>query len=129
MEGAMEWWRIADILKPAAGAENDRREERVRAQFWRTLKRAARQVPFADELVAAYFCALDERTPARVRATLLAALAYFVMPLDVVPDFMVGLGFTDDVAVLAAALAAIREHITPAHRHAARQALGKGVEA
>ena len=115
--------RIDDILKPAGKAEQAAREQRVRDQFWRTLRRAARQVPFMDEVAAGYFAALDPKTPMRVRGTLIAALAYFVMPVDMIPDFIVGLGFTDDVAVLTAAMAAIRGHIKPRHRTAARKAL------
>ena len=91
--------RIGEVLKPVDADETGRREKRVRLEFWRTAKRAARHVPFMDELVAAYYCALDPKTPFRVRGTLLAALAYFVLPLDFIPDFLVGFGFTDDVAV------------------------------
>lgn len=119
----MEDVKIGEILEPVGPGENREREERVRAKFWRTVKKAARQVPFMEELVAGYYCALDNDTPPKVRGILLAALAYFVLPLDVVPDFLLGFGFTDDVAVLAAALNAVRRHITPAHRIAARQAL------
>ena len=88
----MKTSRIDDILKPAGEAEHAARERRVRDQFWRTLRRAARQVPFMDEVAAGYFAALDPKTPMRVRGTLIAALAYFVMPADVIPDFIVGLG-------------------------------------
>jgi uncharacterized membrane protein YkvA (DUF1232 family) len=73
--------------------------------------------------VAAYYCALDPATPTRVRATLLAALAYFVMPVDAIPDVLVGIGFSDDATVLLAAIAVVRAHITPGHRDAARRAL------
>ncbi|MFZ1681668.1 MAG: YkvA family protein [Rhizobiaceae bacterium] len=97
----------------------------VKRDFWRTVKRAARQVPFMDEVVAAYYCAFDSATPATARAMLLGALAYFVMPFDVVPDLIVAVGFTDDVAVLTLALATLRRHITPAHREAARKALAE----
>ncbi|WP_295810793.1 YkvA family protein [uncultured Nitratireductor sp.] len=117
--------KIGEILEPVGAGENQRRAERVRAKFWRTMKKAARQVPFMDELVAGYYCALDDDTPPKVRGILLAALAYFILPLDVVPDFLLGLGFTDDVAVLAAALNAVRRHITPAHRLAAKRALAE----
>jgi uncharacterized membrane protein YkvA (DUF1232 family) len=109
-----------EILGPEDEAT---RSERVRAKFWSTLKKAARQIPFVDELVAAYYCAFDPETPARVRATLLAAFAYFVLPLDVIPDLLTGVGFTDDVTVLLGAIAMVRAHITDAHRAAARQAL------
>ena len=119
----MDEVKIGEILAPVDETEQARREERVRAKLWRTARRAARQVPFMDEVVAGYFCALDPNTPMKVRGVLLAALAYFVLPLDSIPDFLLGFGFTDDVAVLTAALAAIRSHITQAHRDAARSAL------
>jgi uncharacterized membrane protein YkvA (DUF1232 family) len=119
----MDKARIDEILTPDDLARTGEREERVRAQFWRTVRRAARQVPFMEDVVAAYYCALDTRTPTRVRGVLLAALAYFVLPTDFIPDFIFGLGFTDDVAVLTAAITALRSHITPAHRAAAREAL------
>lgn len=119
----MKETEIDEILTPADERETSRRETRVRLEFWRTAKRAARQIPFMDEVVAAYYCALDPKTPFRVRGTLLAALAYFVLPLDVVPDFLVGFGFTDDLAVLTAAITSIRSHIKPAHRKAAAKAL------
>lgn len=115
--------KIGEILAPVDDRENRRREERVRRRFWATAKKAARQIPFMEDVVAGYYCALDPRTPTRVRGILLAALAYFVLPFDFIPDFLVGLGFTDDIGVLMAALAAIRSNITPAHRLAARRAL------
>jgi uncharacterized membrane protein YkvA (DUF1232 family) len=91
--------------------------------FWRTVRRAARQVPFMEEVVAAYYCALDGQTPLPAKAILLGALAYFVLPADSIPDLLLGFGFTDDVAVLTAAISAVRANMTPAHRLAARQAL------
>ncbi|WEX09849.1 YkvA family protein [Chelativorans sp. AA-79] len=115
--------KIGEILAPVRPEENSRREKAVKRRFWRTVKKAARQVPFMEDVVAGYYCALDSNTPTRVRGVLIAALFYFVLPLDVVPDFLAVFGFTDDVAVLAAALSAIRAHITPAHRLAARRAL------
>lgn len=110
-----------EILGPE---DETRRSERVKSRFWSTLCKAARQIPFAEELVAAYYCALDPTTPARVRATLLAALAYFVLPFDAIPDILVGVGFTDDATVLLATIAVVRAHIRPDHRLAARDALG-----
>lgn len=98
-------------------------EGEVREKFWRTAKKAARHVPFMDEVVAAYYCALDRKTPLRAKAVLLAALGYFVLPADAIPDIVLGLGFTDDMAVLTAAIAAVKSNITSAHRLAARQSL------
>lgn len=115
--------KIGEILRSADEAGQKDQEGRVRDRFWDTLRRAARHVPFIEDLVASYYCAMDPATPTRVRGTLLAALAYFVLPFDFVPDFIAILGFSDDIAVLAAAIAAIRSHLTPAHYAAAREAL------
>ena len=98
-------------------------EKEVRDGFWRTARKAARQVPFMDDVVAAYYCVLDRNTPLRAKGILIAALGYFVLPVDAIPDILLGFGFTDDIAVLSAAIAAVRAHITPAHKAAAREAL------
>ena len=120
---------IGEILGPESAESPGRmeaNERKVRARFWQTLRRAFRRIPFAQDLVAAYFCALDPSTPTRARAILLAALAYFVLPLDCIPDFLFGIGFTDDVAVLAAAIGVIRANLRDRHYDAAREALKSG---
>ena len=117
---------FGEILGPE---DEIKREERVKGGFFATLRKAARYIPFADELVSAYFCALDPQTPHHVRAMLLAALAYFVLPTDAVPDFLFGIGFGDDAAVLLATIAMVRTHISPIHRQAARNALAGEAEA
>ena len=94
-------------------------------QFWRKLRRNLARLPFAEDLVAAWFCVLDRDTPAYVRATLAGALAYFVLPADLVPDLLAGFGFTDDASVLAAAIAAVGRHLSPRHRAQARTALDR----
>ncbi|MBY0532331.1 MAG: DUF1232 domain-containing protein [Xanthobacteraceae bacterium] len=96
---------------------------RVRNEFWPKMKAVAAKIPFAEDALAAYYCTLDRDTPLRVRGTLLAALAYFVMPLDFLPDMLPALGFTDDAAVLMAAFQMISSHIKPEHRDAAKAAL------
>jgi uncharacterized membrane protein YkvA (DUF1232 family) len=112
--------KYGDILGPGDDAS---RAERVRSRFFATLRKAARAIPFAEDLVAAYYCALDPATPHRVRGILLAALAYFVLPFDAVPDILAGVGFADDMTILAAAISSVAAHIAPRHRAAAREAL------
>ena len=92
-------------------------------RFWTKLRRVLARIPFAEDLLAGYYCALDRDTPTRVRAVLLGAIAYFVLPADAVPDLFVGLGFTDDAAVIAAALTAVGRHLQPRHRSRARESL------
>jgi uncharacterized membrane protein YkvA (DUF1232 family) len=90
-----------------------RDEARFGAEFLGRLKRVAKRIPFAEDLLAAWICTRDPATPRRVRLTLLAALGYFVLPLDAIPDIMPFIGFTDDAAVIAAAFAAVAGSITP----------------
>jgi uncharacterized membrane protein YkvA (DUF1232 family) len=106
---------------PATVAKNERTVEQG---FWKKLLGLAGKLPFAEELAAAYFCAFDRNTPGKVRAMLMAALAYFVLPFDAIPDFLAGLGYTDDAAVLAGTIALVARHITPEHYAKARAALG-----
>ncbi len=96
---------------------------RVLRDFWPTIRRVARNIPFAEDAIAAYYCAMDRETPGHVRLALIAALAYFVTPVDAMPDFLPLIGFADDASVLAAALANVRLHMKDRHRDAARRAL------
>jgi uncharacterized membrane protein YkvA (DUF1232 family) len=98
-------------------------DDGLRRDFWRKLRRVAAHVPFAEDLLAAYYCAFDRATPVQVKATLAAAIAYFVLPFDAIPDMLPLIGFTDDAAALAAAIKLVANHITPEHRDAARERL------
>src|SRR6476659_298388 len=97
--------------------------ESVRRRFWSTFRRVVAQLPFAEDLLAAYYCAFDRKTPRLLQAALLGAIAYFILPFDFIPDMLPVLGFTDDAAVLATAIRLVASHITPEHREAARAAL------
>lgn len=109
-----------EILGPE---DEEKKRSFVKARFWPTVKKALRVIPFMEEVIAGYYAMLDPATPLRPRLTLLAALVYFVSPLDIVPDVIVAFGFLDDATVLAAALAAVRASIKEEHREAARRAL------
>ncbi|MGE0005159.1 MAG: YkvA family protein [Parvibaculaceae bacterium] len=98
-------------------------EQTVRTGFWPKLARVFAAIPFAEDALAAYYCAFDRATPLKVKGVLLGALAYFVLPLDAVPDFLLGLGFTDDMAVLLTAIGMIRGHLRPEHYERARATL------
>jgi uncharacterized membrane protein YkvA (DUF1232 family) len=113
-------------FEPAEQLAKDR--ENVRRRFWIKLKRVVANLPFAEDLLAAYYCAFDKQTPRHVQVALLGAIAYFILPFDFVPDMMPMLGFTDDAAVLATAIRLVATHIRPEHRDAARAALKPGID-
>jgi len=102
--------------------------ESVRRRFWIKFKRVMSKLPFAEDLLSAYYCAFDKETPRHVQAALLGAIAYFVLPFDFIPDMLPVLGFTDDAAVLATAIRMVATHIKQEHRDAARAALRRGIE-
>ncbi len=114
-------------FEPAEQLAKDR--ESVRRRFWIKLKRVVAGLPFAEDLLAAYYCAFDKQTPRHVQVALLGAIAYFILPFDFIPDMMPVLGFTDDAAVLATAIRLVASHIRTEHRDAARAALKRGIEA
>ncbi len=105
------------------GTEIVQHERVVNDHFWRKFRRVCGQIPFAEDLAAAFYCAVDPLTPGRVKGVLIAALAYFVMPADMIPDFIAGFGFTDDATVLATAISIVAGHIKPQHRARAAEAL------
>ena len=113
-------------FEPAEQLAKDR--ESVRRRFWIKLKRVVANLPFAEDLLAAYYCAFDKQTPRHVQVALLGAIAYFILPFDFIPDMMPILGFTDDAAVLATAIRIVATSIGPVHRAAARRALQRGLQ-
>ena len=121
----MDKKKLEDILAPVSIATSRARERTVKSEFWSKFKSFAGRLPFAEDVAAAYFCAVDTNTPMRVRGTLLAALAYFILPLDAVPDIFAFVGFTDDIAVLTAAFTLMRGSINDEHREQARDAIAK----
>jgi len=99
------------------------KERLVRRDFKGKILRTLGRVPFAEQAAAAYCCAIDDKTPTHVKATIIGALAYFIAPIDAIPDFLLALGYTDDAAVFWMAWRSIASHITEEHRDAARRFL------
>ena len=114
-------------FEPADRLAQDR--DSVRRRFWIKFKKVVAKLPFAEDLLAAYYCAFDKQTPRHVQASLLGAVAYFILPFDFMPDMLPLLGFTDDAAILATAVRMVASHITQEHRDAARAALKRGLDA
>ena len=99
--------------------------QRVSRGFWPKIRRVAAHIPFAVDALAVWRCAQDPATPRTAKAMMLAALAYFVLPTDAIPDILGAVGFTDDAAVFAALLAVIGKHLKPEHRAAAAKDLAQ----
>jgi uncharacterized membrane protein YkvA (DUF1232 family) len=121
--GSGNWKEPFSKAEMEAARRALRDEEGLLTEVLALVRKLARKLPFAEDVLAAYHCVRDPRTSLKVKLTLLAALAYFVMPIDAIPDFVPILGFTDDAAVIAAAIAAVRSSILPEHHEKARAML------
>jgi uncharacterized membrane protein YkvA (DUF1232 family) len=119
------------LHRPPAGpypVKTARDERIVHEGFWAKLRATLGKVPFVEDSVAAFYCATDPATPLKAKAVLLGALAWFVMPADAVPDFIAVLGFTDDAAVMMAALQTVRTYMRPDHYEHARATIAAMAE-
>ena len=105
-------WRLKD-LSP------EEQTRLVKRGFWDKVKGASTHVPFVRDAVAAYYCMSDEKVPMAVRTAIAVPLAYFVIPTDVIPDVILGLGFTDDALVLGTALKTLGANMAERHYAAA----------
>jgi len=112
----------AKALVPATVRVN---EEKVREGFLPKIRRVAAKVPFAADALSVWWCARDPETPAAAKGMMLAALAYFVLPTDAIPDVLPAIGFTDDAAVIAALVAILGKTLKPRHKDAAKAFLAR----
>lgn len=115
---AASWQDFAMLTRGLAA-----NEQALRRKFWRKLLREAASLPFAEQLLTAHYCAFDHRTPLYVKAVLVGAIVYFVVPDHLIPKYVSLIGFADDAAVIATAFKAVSSHIKPEHREAAQRVL------
>ncbi|HTP93452.1 MAG TPA: YkvA family protein [Xanthobacteraceae bacterium] len=115
---AASWQSVQALTRRVASDEAE-----LLRSFWRKILGLAASLPFAEDLLAAYYCAFDRQTPLHVKAVLVGALAYFILPDDLIPDYLPVIGYTDDAAVLAAAIKLVSSNMKPEHREAAQNML------
>jgi uncharacterized membrane protein YkvA (DUF1232 family) len=100
-------------------------EQRVTRGFWPKIRKVASKVPFAADALSLWWCARDPTTPTAAKGMMFAALAYFVLPTDAIPDVLPAIGFTDDAAVIAALIAIVGKNLKPRHKDSAKAFLTK----
>jgi len=91
------------------------------ALLLRLLRRAGRTI--ARPAIECFELLIDASTPHQVRVTVLAALTYLLLPLDLIPDFIPAAGFSDDLVALTALLGLCTRHISPDIRARAQRRL------
>lgn len=98
--------------------------------FWRKMKNSVKKA--GEEIavmgIKSWLAMADSNTSVRHKAILGGALAYFVLPTDMVPDVLAGVGFTDDMAALTLAANSVGNAITDEHEEQAREKLSAMTE-
>lgn len=120
--GARLYSLFADDLKSTRY-----RKQYSDASFWEKLKRVAKVagMKVVYPALLAHYLLKSDQVPLRAKLILTAALGYFILPTDFIPDFAPWLGFTDDVGVLLLILRQMAVYITPEIRKKAREHVRK----
>lgn len=98
-------------------------DDRFRDKVRRVAKKAGVKVIYVALLL--YYVLRNPATPSGQKARILGALGYFILPTDLIADFLPAVGFTDDLAVLTWALCSLTKFVTPEVKIQARQKLGE----
>ena len=97
------------------------------SSFWEKVKtqalRAGKEV--IEKALTLYYCLQDRDTPTWAKTVIVGALAYFILPMDAIPDYIVAVGFTDDLGALAAAVATVAAHLKDDHASKAKKMMEK----
>lgn len=93
--------------------------------FWAKIKKVARKAGAKVIYLALilYYELADGKVSLKEKGIILGALGYFILPVDLIPDFLPLAGYTDDLAALVAAFAYVKSHLTPEVRMRAQTKL------
>lgn len=118
-------------MERGRGKDAEYRRRYSERAFWRKLSGLPRTAGMAvvERAVTLYVVLTDRDTPMWARALVVAALGYFIVPMDAVPDAVPFAGLADDVAVMGAALAQLGRLVTPAVRGRVQRLLPEGLRA
>ncbi len=95
-------------------------------RFFGLIRRIGVKFLFARKALTLFYCLQDRETPLVVKAVVMGALGYFILPIDAVPDVLAGLGWIDDAAVIAFAMRFADSYIKAEHIERARKYLPFG---
>jgi uncharacterized membrane protein YkvA (DUF1232 family) len=115
---AREVIKVGNIELPTLSFVEINHEKYKRVSLEKFLKKSkslATKVHFIRQSVAMYHCMMDSQTSGPVKAIIAAALSYFLLPADAMPDWLINIGFADDATVILTTLEIVRRHMTKEH--------------
>ena len=114
---------MKQLEKAPIPLENNYEKHYSESSFWNKIKSVAVKAGYEliNKALQLYYAMQSPSMPAKDKSIIIAVLGYFILPVDVVPDFIPALGFADDLAALAWALKTISSNITPEVKEKAQQ--------
>ena len=102
-------------------SKNDYSDEK----FWQKIRRYVGRLsrPALTELLSLYYCLQDRDTPLLFKSQIVVTLGYFILPTDIIPDVFLGVGYTDDIAMIASTYANLTPYIKTEHKDSADKAV------
>lgn len=98
-------------------------EESLKEKLGCYAKAAGRKVVY--QVLLLYNVLTDKNTPLQARLVIIAALGYFIFPMDGIPDLTPLIGFSDDLGVLLFTISQVTGSITPSIRKKTEEMIGK----
>jgi uncharacterized membrane protein YkvA (DUF1232 family) len=97
------------------------REQYSESSFWKKVKNTAFAAgrELIEHALWLFYAIMDSDTPTKAKLIIAGALGYFISPIDLIPDFIPFIGYTDDLAVLAAAVVTVASHVKETHKEMA----------
>jgi uncharacterized membrane protein YkvA (DUF1232 family) len=111
--------------RPATKGRNAYARHFSERSWWGKVKATLGAVPFLLDALALYYCMADPDTPLPVKASIAAALGYFILPVDAIPDLIPVVGYTDDAGVITGTLGLVNSYVTAEHRRQAKEFLAR----
>jgi len=95
--------------------------------LWNKIKEHYKNIgkKLIKSVIVLYYTLRDDDTPKWARTVILGALGYFILPLDIIPDFIPVVGFTDDFVSITLAISSVMLHIKEEHKEKANKVLEK----
>jgi uncharacterized membrane protein YkvA (DUF1232 family) len=96
-------------------------------RLWKALSKATRLAGEKTLITALtlFYCLQDKDTPPKAKAVIVGALGYFILPTDLIPDFLPGIGYGDDMSALVIALGTVTAYIKDEHKAKAGERFDK----
>lgn len=84
------------------------------SNFWDKVKNFSKSAgkEVIGKALQLYYVLQEDNVPLKIKTTIYGALAYFISPIDVIPDVVPIFGFADDLGIIVASLAAVSLYVT-----------------